>query len=212
MYIREACQCIWQFSFSIQVPVIINIFCPALHQVLYVCCSGNVNVLHRNRKWFFFRNAQFDSWFHVMAISEISRNRPEIIFWLPHRSVLSHLEEGLEKRVRLIPRKTSCSFPRLRWSVIKVDGLKRRSPPGCFDCSICDWEYKNCHLSSALTLPLHWAFWREFLMRPSDSILQRLRSWCLLSRFLPHTIHNRRIYLARLLAQIDVISICPSQR
>ena len=41
-------------------------------------------------------------------------------------------------------------------------------------------------------------------MRPSPPILQCLRSQCLLSRFSSHTIHNRWIYQARLLDQIDV--------
>ena len=44
-------------------------------------------------------------------------------------------------------------------------------------------------------------------MRPSPPILQCLRPLCLLSRFLPHTIHNRAMYLARLLDQIDAVSI-----
>ena len=39
-----------------------------------VCCSGNVDILRRDGKWFFFRHVQFDSGFHVMAINEVSCN------------------------------------------------------------------------------------------------------------------------------------------
>ena len=63
------------------------------------------------------------------------------------------------------------------------------------------------HLSLAWTLPLHWASRRGVQMRPSPPILQCLRPLCLLSRFLPRTIHIQGIYLARLLDQIDVVSI-----
>ena len=66
-------------SFSIHVPVI-NLFFQQYVQWC-LCWSGNVDLLHRNRKWFCFRHVQFYSGFHVMAISEISRNnRPEVIF------------------------------------------------------------------------------------------------------------------------------------
>ena len=52
---------------------------PAIHPVTYVlfwwrrCTSVEW-------KWFFSRHVQFDSGFHMMAINEISCNRPEIIF------------------------------------------------------------------------------------------------------------------------------------
>ena len=47
-------------------------------------------------------------------------------FWPLHHRVLSPLEEGLEKRVRLILLE---ELPRCGRSLIKVDGLRRRSPP-----------------------------------------------------------------------------------
>ena len=34
-----------------------------------ICCSGNVDVLQRNRKCFFFRDVQFDSEYKVMTIN-----------------------------------------------------------------------------------------------------------------------------------------------
>ena len=47
-------------------------------------------------------------------------------FGLPHRRVLSDLEEGLEKRVRLIFQEKNFCSGRL---LMKVDGFSRRSPP-----------------------------------------------------------------------------------
>ena len=40
------------------------------------------------------------------------------------------------------PGRISCSPPLSGQSLIKVDGLRRWSPPKSFDCSICDWENK----------------------------------------------------------------------
>ena len=41
------------------------------------CCSGNVDVPHWNRKCFFFRHVQFDSWFNVVTINQFSCYSPE---------------------------------------------------------------------------------------------------------------------------------------
>ena len=80
-----------------------NSRCPSTFQkssifVSSIYIQGNVDVLHRNRKCFFSRHVQFDSGFHMMAINEISCNRPEIIL----ASASSSLDVGLEMRVRLI--------------------------------------------------------------------------------------------------------------
>ena len=63
--------------FSIHVPVIFNRF---LHHNIQGCMSrsGNVDVLRRNRKCFFFRHVQFDSWYNLMTINECPCDRPEI--------------------------------------------------------------------------------------------------------------------------------------
>ena len=45
-----------------------------------VCRSGNIDVLHWNRKWFFFRHVLFDSGFNVITINEFSCDRPEVTF------------------------------------------------------------------------------------------------------------------------------------
>ena len=42
--------------------------------------SGNVDVLRWNRKCFFFRHVQIHSWYNVMTVNEISRDRPEVTF------------------------------------------------------------------------------------------------------------------------------------
>ena len=75
----ESCPCIWQFYFSIHVPVIVSMF---LHEYIQGCMSrsGNVDVLQRIRKWFFSWHVQFDSGFNVMTINEFSCNSPEVIF------------------------------------------------------------------------------------------------------------------------------------
>ena len=177
-----------------------------------MCCSGNVDVLQWNRKWFFFRHVKFDSGFHVMAIKEISHNRPEIIFSFRIFACWVILKRIWRREFVWFSSKNFLFLslvqddPWLMWMVSDVDFLQG------FDCLICDREYENCHLSLASTLLLHWAFWRGVLMRPSPPILQCLRPWCLLSRFSPRIMHNREVCLARLLGQIDVISICPSQK
>ena len=116
---------------------------------------------------------------------------------------------GFLKRVRLILLEELLvpllvlDDPWSRWMVSDVDVLK-----GFWQFHLRLGKYIcNCHLSSALTLPLHWAFWRGFLMRPSPPTLRYLRPRCLLSRFPPRTIHTQGIYLARLLDRIDVVSI-----
>ena len=72
-----------------------------------------------------------------------------------------------------------------------------------FDCSIFDWEYE---VSTSLRCYHFLCVERsDVLMRPSPPILQCLRPWCLLARFPPRIMHNREIYLARLLLQADAI-------
>ena len=91
--------------------------------------------------------------------------------------------------------------PRSRWIFSEPDSSRE------FYWSIRDWGYEIVHNSLASTLPLHWVFQHGFQMRPPSPILQCLRPKCLLSRFLPHTKHNRGIYLARLEDKIDGVSI-----
>ena len=104
----------------------------------------------------------------------------------------------LEKRVRLtlledyLVLLLCLGCPELRWMFSDPDLLQRM------------WIF---NFSWALTLPLHWAFWRGFQSRPSALILQCLRLVCLLSRFSPRVTRIQGIFLARLLDQIDVISI-----
>ena len=145
------------FFFSIHVPVIFNLFFQ--HYVQWrVWCSGNVDVLQRNRKRFFFRHVQFDSWYNVMTINEFFCDRPEVIFSF---LIIARRVVFVLVLVRDAPG-------------YKVDVLRRCSPPKDFYCSICDWEIWSFHFFAALTLPSHWAFWRGVQMRPSLPILQCL--------------------------------------
>ena len=146
-------------------------------------------------------------------VSEISHNGPEIIFSFRLIPVWSHLGVEIgEESSSDSPRTTSCSSPRSGRSRIQVDVLRRKSPAKILTVPSATGNIEKVTIASALTLPLHWAFWRGVLMRPSRPNLQCLRPKCLLSRFLQRTIRNGRMYLARLLDQIDVVSICPSQR
>ena len=86
---------------------------------------GDVNNFQCNRKWFFPRRVDFDSWFNVIAACEVSRNEPEIMscfafFWFPKEASVIFSSN------RLIPWQNGCSQ-------FLVSSRK-------FYCSICDWE------------------------------------------------------------------------
>ena len=92
--------------------------------------SGNVDVLKRNRKWFFSRYVQFDSGFNVMAVCEVSCNGHQ-------KSLLASASSSVEsswcgdgdESPSDSPRRFPCSSLRSGWSLIKVDVLRRWSPP-----------------------------------------------------------------------------------
>ena len=48
----ETCPCIWQFSISINVPTVSDVFLQHYIQGC-ICSSGNVDIFQRKRKWFF---------------------------------------------------------------------------------------------------------------------------------------------------------------
>ena len=83
----EACPCIWRVFFAVHVPGIFKMFLQQYIQ-LCLCCSGNVDVLQRNRKWFFLRHVQFDSWYTVMTINEFSCDRRRGFFWFSLKNFL----------------------------------------------------------------------------------------------------------------------------
>ena len=94
-----------------------------------MCCSGNVDVLHRNRKWFVSRHIQFYSGFDVMAINEISFYTPEIIF--SFRII----------QCRVILKWKNFLFLSSFWTIPDEGGCFQTSISSRnFDCSICDWE------------------------------------------------------------------------
>ena len=134
-----------------------------------MCISGDVDVLQWNRKWFFSWHVQFDSGFHMMAINEILCDISEIRYL-----VLSPLEEGLEKRVRLVLLE-ELLVPRSGRSLInKQDVLRRWSPPET-DCSICDREYKIVTFHRREHFLCIEPSGVEFWCVPSPPILQCLR-------------------------------------
>ena len=129
--------------------------------------------------------------------------------------MLSCVEVVLEKSSPSdSPRKTSCSSPRSGRSLIKVGGVKRRSPPKNFHYSICDWEHEKLspfigvHTSFALSLRAC-----RVLMRPSPPILPCSAIDTVSFPDSPCVQDvTTGIYLARLLDQIDVISMSVFRR
>ena len=74
----ETCPRIWQFSISINVPIVID--AAFLHNIqVRISGPGNVDILQWNRKWFFSRHVQFNSGFHVMTVHKIAWDGPEVI-------------------------------------------------------------------------------------------------------------------------------------
>ena len=104
------CKSLW-WPFSMHVPVIFNMF---LHHYLQGCMSrsGNVDVLHWNRKCFFLRHVQFDSGYNVVTINEFSCYRPEIIFASSSSRVESSSRLDGVYHSSEFPSRISCSSPR----------------------------------------------------------------------------------------------------
>ena len=138
------------------------------------CCSGNVDVLQRKKKWFFLRHREFDSGFSVMTINEFSCNSPEVTFSLLIIPALNLLEVELENVIHLIFLEEFLGLllvpdaPGLRWMFSDAVHSQRF---WLFHLRLGIWSF---HFFAALTLPLHWAFGRGVLMRPSPPIPQCL--------------------------------------
>ena len=74
----ETCPRIWQFSISINVPIIVDI--QLQHYIQWpTCCPGHVNLFQWNWKWYFSRYVKFDSGFNVMTVIKVPCNGPKII-------------------------------------------------------------------------------------------------------------------------------------
>ena len=130
----ETCPCFWQFSIFIYVPVIFNMFFQQYMQ-WRMCCSGNVDTLHWNRKWFFSRHVQFDSVFHMMATNEVSCDRPA-----SSRAGSAWCGDGEEspsdsRRRTYLFLSSFGTIP--DWGGWSLTSISSRS----FDWSSCDWEY-----------------------------------------------------------------------
>ena len=134
------------------------------------CCSGNVDVLHRNRKCFFSRHVQFDSGYNVMTTNEFSCDRPEVIlsFLIIARRVVLKLGWRISfiwlslknflffSSFRSLPSKGGCSQTRFHL----LQGI------GSF------------HFFAAWTLSLLCVFVRGVQMCPSPPTLPCLRPAC----------------------------------
>ena len=102
------------------------------------------------------------------------------------------------------PRRISCSSPRSRRFRIKVDGLRRRSPPGVLTVPSATGNVKflpfiGVNTSFALSLRA----WSSDTSICSNSSMSAISTS--LFQIPPHTTHNQGIYLARLYDQIDVV-------
>ena len=178
-----ACPRICQFSISINVPIIVDIF---LQQYIQRCTwsPGHVDIFQWHKKWFFSRHVQFDSVFYVMTINEFSWNRPEVIFSFRIIPCWVVLKWGWRRESVWFSLKIALFFPSV-WAIPDQGGCSQNLISSReFYRSIRDWG-KTFHHSWALTLPLRWVFSRRLQMRPSVPIPQRLRPRCLLSRFSP---------------------------
>ena len=118
-------------------------WCESSYQTQYIqwrmSISGNVNVFQQNRKWFFFRHVQFDSGFHVMAVYEVSWNRPKIIscFTIISRWVSMW---GWTRESVWFSLKNFLFFSSV-WAIPDQGGCSQTLISSKnFNCSICDWE------------------------------------------------------------------------
>ena len=161
---------------------------PSIHPVM---CENlcKLRALYWNRKWFFFRHVLFDSWFHVMAVFEISWHGPKIIYRFT----------GIRKWVLRWwkrPFSSNCVFPyQSGCSLFLISSRK-------MDSSICGWKI-NFPIFGEILLPLHWVFLSRFLMRQSFTTAQCLRPVRHTSKFSSRTLRIRVTIQVRLSFQID---------
>ena len=167
--------------------------------------SGNVDVLHRNRKCFFPRHVQFDSWYNEDDDKWILLWSSRSHFELPHHPASSRLEVGLENLIHLtfleefpvlllVP-----DAPWLRWMF-----SERCSHQKIFTVPSATRNMKFpllCGVNTSFALTLR--AWSSDASISSNSSM----SATIMSPFQihPRTVHNREIYLARLLLQTDAV-------
>ena len=101
--------------------------------------SGYVNVLKWNREWFFSRRVKFDSWFHVMAVFEVSWHGRKIIYRF---TSIQKWVLRLWKRPFWFSKKVNVTLSST-WSRPYQGGCSQCLIfSGCFDSSICYWKSK----------------------------------------------------------------------
>ena len=136
--------------------------------------SGNVDVLRWNKKCFFFRHVQIDSWHNVMAINEFSCDHPEVIFRFHIITGWVFFNIGWSAPLIWITLKNFWFFVSFR-SVPDQGGCSQTLSPTKFLTVPSATGKMKFPLLLAATLPLHWVFWRRVQIRPSAPILQGLR-------------------------------------
>ena len=171
---------------------------PTIHPATYVFFLGNVDVLQRNKKWFFSRHVQFDSGSNVMTINEFSCDRPKVIF----RFLITTCWIILMWRWR---RKSA-------WLTSKnfLLRLRRRSSPGVLTVpSSIGKANVSPFIGVNTSLALSLRAWSS-----DASISSKTSMSVTMSPFqiLPRIKHNRELYLARLLLQTDAIATGLSQK
>ena len=147
-----------------------------------------------------------------MTVTEVSRNRPDIIFGFRIIPCWVILKRCWRRESVWFSSKIILFFSSFRMILIKVDGLRRRFPPGVLTAPSATGNinvslFIGADTSFALSL-LAWTS-DASLSSNSSNVCDQHVSFPDSSR---RTIHNRGICLARLLDQIDVISTCPSQK
>ena len=135
----ETCPCIWQFSISINVPIVIDVLLQHYIQGC-ICSPGHVDTVQWNGKWFFSWHVQIDTGFHVMTVNEIAWHGPEIIpgFTIMPRWVLKW---GWRRSVWFFSKISL--FHSSFWVLPGWGGCSQTLISSTdFDCSLCEWEYK----------------------------------------------------------------------
>ena len=168
----------------------------------WMSIPGDVNIFQWDRKWFYSRRAEFDSWINVMTAYEVRRNKSEIFsFFFRHPEMSLENIVGVETLLILQGNLDDVLLelgdPVSR-RIFSIPDLFQKTLLFHLRLGICIF----LHLE-ALSSPLHWVFSAYFLIRPSLWAAQESHAVCLLSKFIPYTRHSRGIFWEVLSCQID---------
>ena len=179
----ETCPRIWQFSISVDIPIVINSFFLWNVQV-GMSWPDDINVFQWIGEWFFFWHVLLNSRFDMMTVNQVSWNRPEV--FLSFRVIFLFLQ------VETLP----CRLENLRWDSLSSRCVPSQSgflefvvSPLIMLLNRLPQEIQILRLRELSGLILHSVFWDRFLMRPTFLIHQYQQRECLLSKFLPRSKH-----------------------